>query len=223
VSKVLDRLADAGGVLFVVLTGVGFFVFTSSHIPTSLTSPAAVQAYLAAHPPTAGFWLGAWMEGAALVALLLLATRLASRLRAAEPTNWLPSAVLALAVTSCAINLGSFAPSLAALHVGRYDARTVTALLDINAAAFNISWALNGAFALLLALGAFATRALPRWLAGLGGLAGAGVMVGMAAPTAFDMMQRVFLIWLLATSGWLLVRGSRHPMSVVATPEPVSA
>jgi hypothetical protein len=182
-----------------------------------------VQAYLAAHPPTAGFWLGAWMEGAALVAFLLLATRLASRLRAADPAGWLPSAVLALAVTSCAINLGSFAPSLAALHVDRYDARTVTALLDINAAAFNISWALNGAFALLLVIGTLATRALPRWLAGLGAVAGAGVMFGMAAPTAFDMMQRVFLIWLLATSGWLLVRGSRRPATAVPTHVPATA
>jgi hypothetical protein len=223
VSKILDRLADAGGILFVAFLGVGYIALVSPHIPQSLDSPAAVQAYLRAHPPTASFWIGAWMEGAALVALLLLATRLASRLRAADPTSWLPSAVVALAVASCTVKLASFAPSLAALHVDRYDARTVTALLDINAAAFNVSWALDGAFALLLGLAALAVGALPRWLAALGVLAGAGVMMGIAVPPILDRAQPVFLIWLLATSGWLLARGSRRPATAVRTQVPATA
>jgi hypothetical protein len=223
VSKILDRVADAGGILFIVLVGVGYTGFVAPHFPSSLGSPEVVHAHLTAHPPTAAFWLGVWMEGAGLVALLLLATRLASRLRAVDPAGWLPSAVVALAVTSATVKLGSFAPALAALHVDRYDARTVTALLDINAAAFNVSWALDGAFALLLALGAVAARALPRWLAGLGALAGAGVMLGIAVPPIFDMMQLVFLIWLLAASCWLLARGSRRPASANTIPTPAAA
>jgi Domain of unknown function (DUF4386) len=220
VSKILDRIADAGGILFVILVGVGYIGLVAPHIPQSLASPSAVQTYLIAHPPTVSFWVGAWMEGVGLVALLLLATRLASRLRTVDPAGWLPSAVVGLAVASCTVKLASFAPSLAALHVDRYDARTVTALLDMNDAAFNVSWALDGAFALLLGAGALAARALPRWLAVLGALAGAGVMMGIAVPPVFDGAQPVFLIWLLATSGWLLARGSRRPAIAVPTQVP---
>jgi len=219
VSKILDRIADAGGILFVLLVGVGYIAFVSSSMPESLAAPEEVARHLRDHPPTTTFWLGVWMEAAGLVALVLLAGRLAARIRAAGPASWVPSTVVGLAVAGMTVKLASFAPALAATHVDRYDAGTLTALLDINDASFDLAWALDGAFVLLLGLGALAVRALPRWLAAWGAAAGAAVLIGIAVPGLFDTLQLVFLVWLLVTSGWLLLRGSR----TVPSPEPAFA
>ena len=210
-SKLLDRVADAGGILFVLFVGVGFIAFVAPAMPETLTSPDAVAAHLSANPPTTSFWVGVWLEGAGLAVLVLFAARLASRIRSADPAGWLPSAVVGLAVAAFGVKIFSFAPALAALHVDRYDAGTVTALLDINDAAYDVSWALDGAFVLLLGLGALAARALPAWLAGFAVAAGVSVLVGIAVPATFEALQLVFVLWLLTTSGWLLVRGGRIP------------
>jgi hypothetical protein len=209
VPKFLDRVADAGGILFVLLVGVGFAVFVSPHVPESLTAPQEVVDHLRAHPPSTSFWVGAWMEAVGLVALVLLVARLAARIRAVAPSSWLPSAAVGLAVGATTVKLSSFAPAMAALHVDRYDAGTVTALLDINDAAFDVSWGLDGGFVLLLGLGALATHALPRWLAGWAVLAGAAVIAGLVVPPLFDTLQLPFILWLLVVSCWLLARGSR--------------
>ena len=221
-SKLLDRVADAGGILYVVLVAVGYIALVSPFMPESLDSPDAVVAHLEAHPPTTALWAGVWLEGLGLAMLVLLAARIAGRIRAVDPAGWVPSAAVGLAVAGFTVKLASFAPSLAALHVDRYDAGTVTALLDVNDAAYDLSWALDGAFALLLGLGAIATRTLPGWLAGLTTAAGGAVLVGIAVPATFEALQFVFLVWLLVVSGWLLARG-RRPSAVPADASAVAA
>ncbi|UOY03663.1 DUF4386 family protein [Blastococcus sp. PRF04-17] len=208
-SKILDRVADAGGILYFVLVAVGYVVLVSPFLPETLESPDAVRAHLVAHPPTASLWLGAWLEAAGLLALLLLAARLAARIRAARPLDWLPTAAVGVAVAAFAVKIGSFAPVLAALDVDRYDAGTVTALLGINDAAHGLAWALDGVFVLLLGLGALASRALPTWLGALTVAAGTACLAATAAPGVLDALQVVFLAWVLVVSGWLLVRGER--------------
>ena len=221
-SKILDRVADAGGILFLLLVLVGYGAFVAPQMPESLADPDAVQAHLMANPPATTFWLGVWMEAAGLVALVLLGARIAGRIRAAEPAGWLPSVAVGLAVAALAVKLASFAPALAALHADRYDAGTLTALLDINDAAYDVSWALDGAFVLLLGLGALATRTLPRWLALLGAAGGAAVLIGIAIPSLYESLQMVFLVWTLASSCWLLARGRRTPVPGAA-PVPATA
>jgi hypothetical protein len=211
VSKILTRVADAGGILFVVCLMVGYVVLIDPFMPDSLDSPDAVLTHLQSHPPTATFWAGVWVESAGLVALVLFGARLAGRIRAAEPGSWLPFAVVGLAVGSFAVKIGSFAPSLAALHIDRYDAGTVTALLDINYAAFYVCWALDGAFAVLVGLAALAIGGLPRWLGAFAVVAGLAVVGGLADETLLENMQLVFLVWMVVTSGWLLTRASRTP------------
>ena len=208
-SKVLDRVADAGGILYFVLVAAGFVFLASPYLPESLESPDAVMAHLQANPPAADLWIGLWLEGAGLAALVLLAARIAGRIRAVDPAGWLPSAAVGLAVAAFTVKVASFGPAMAALHTDRYDAGTVTALLAINDAAYDLSWALDGAFVVLLGLGALAVRALPTWLGGLTVAAGLTALVGLAVPSTFDLLQFVFLAWLLVISGWLLVRGSR--------------
>ncbi|TFV89847.1 DUF4386 family protein [Blastococcus sp. CT_GayMR16] len=219
-SKILDRVADAGGILFVLLTGVGYIALVGPSMPESLESPTAVVDHLQAHPPTAAFWAGVWMEGAGLAALVLLAARLAARLRATDPSAWTPAAVVGLAVAGFTVKIGSFAAGIAALDVDRYDAGTVTALLGLNDASFDVAWAVDGAFALLIGLAALTGTAMPRWLAGFAVVAGLAVLVGLAGGSLFDALQPVFLLWLLVTSGWLLARGNR---TVPSAPEPALA
>lgn len=219
--KLLDRVADAGGILYFVLVAVGFIVLASPYLPESLESPDAVVAHLEAHPPTTALWAGLWLEGLGLAALVLLAARLAGRIRAAQPTSWVPSAAVGLAVAGFTVKVASFAPGIAALDVDRYDAGTVTALLAVNDAAFDLSWAIDGGFALVLGLGLLAARAVPAWLGGLTAAAGVAVLVGIAVPATFDLLQLVFLVWVLTVSGWLLARGDRTPAG--GSREPVAA
>lgn len=215
-SKVLDRIADAGGILHVLLVFGGFVFLVAPHMPSSLDSPDAVVAHLESHPPTAAFWAGIWLEGAGLLALVLLGARVASRIRAAVPGWWVPPAVVGLAIAGATVKIGSFAPGLAALEIDRLDATSVTALLGINDASVAVAVALDGAFVLLLGLGVLATGALPRWLSVFTAVAGAGLVLGTAVP-ALDSLHLLFYVWALTVSGWLLARGSRTPVRETAS------
>jgi hypothetical protein len=62
---------------------------------------------------------------------------------------------------------------------------------------------------------------------GVGQLVAAGVLeqeaaVGLAVPALFDSFQLVFMLWVVATSGWLLARGSRAAAEA-PTAEPLPA
>jgi hypothetical protein len=225
VSRFLDRVADAGGALYLLLAGVGYGIFVSPVVPQTLTSPPAVLAQLRDHPPTTTFWIGVGMEALGLACLLLFAARLAGRIRFADPAGWVGSAVIGLAIAAFAVKLASFAPALAALHASRYDAGTVTSLIDTNDMAEVVSTALDAGFVLLAALGALSARALPRWLAGAGVLAGVTMLIGVAVPPLYDSLQLVLFLWLVTTSGWLLLRGSRAvaPAGLLSSAEAVAA
>ena len=207
-TKLLDKTADAGGLLYLLLVLPGYILLVAPFMPSSLDSPDAVVAHLQAHPPTSALWAGMWMEAVGLSALVLLTARLASRITTASPGWWLPPAAVGLAVAALAVKIGSFAPGLAALDVDRYDASTVTALLGINDVAAGITGALDGASALVLGLGVLAVGALPRWLSALTVLAGAGMLLGIAVPFLAGL-ELLFFVWLLVVSGWLLARGGR--------------
>lgn len=211
-SRVLDRLADAGGFLYLLLASVGYAAFVGPAVPQSLDSPSAVLAQLRNHPPGTTFWIGVGMEAVGLVCLLLFAARLAGRIRLAEPAGWIPGAVLGMVVASIAVKLGSFGLVLAALHTARYDAGTVTALIDVNQMTDTVSNAMDATFILLTGLAGLATRALPRWIGAAGVVAGVAVLAGLAVPGLFDQVQLLMFLWLVATSVWLLVRGSRRPV-----------
>jgi hypothetical protein len=221
VSRVLDRVGDAGAVLYLVLAGVGYGGLVSQTMPQDLTDPAQVLAHLRSHPAGTAFWVGVFLESLGLVCLLLFAARLAGRIRTVPETGWLGGAALGLAVAGFAVKFASFPTALAALHAARYDASTVTALLDSNSLSDTVSTALDAAFVLLVSLGALSARVLPRWLAGAGVVAALVMLVGVAVPGLFDSLQLVFFLWLVTTSGWLLFRGSRRradePVPVPAT------
>jgi hypothetical protein len=208
VTKLLDRIADAGGILYVLLAFGGFAFLVAPHLPGSLDLPEAVLAHLQAHPPTTAFWAGIWLEAAGLALLVLLAARIASRIRSAQPGWWLPSAAVGLAVAAFSVKVGSFAPGLSALETDRLDAQSVTALLSANDAAVGVSGAIDGAFVLLIGLGGLAVGGLPRWLSALAVVTGVA-QVGSVAVPALGLLSVLFFVWAVVTSGWLLVRGGR--------------
>ena len=205
-SKILDRAADASGLAFLVLVGVGYAAFVAPFSPPSLDSPDLVVEFLRTHPVDWRFHLGLAMEFVGLLALLVFAARLAGRTRAVDrPGGWVAAAVLSIAALSAAVKVASFGPGLVGRqHYERYDAKTVTAMFDLNEAAYDLSWALDGCFLLLLGAAAFALHSLPRWLAGWALVAGVSIEVGIALPAWFDNLQLVFLTWLVAASIWSL-------------------
>lgn len=208
-SRTLDRIADAGGPLYVVLAGVGYGVFVAPALPDPGAAPAAMLRQLRDHPVGTTFWSGVGLESAGLLLLLLFTIRIAGRIRGADPSGWQPMAIAALAATALAVKVASFAPVLAAVHVGRYDASTVAALFGTNDMADYVSSAVDAVVVLLAGLAAWPARALPRWLAGGAVVAGAAVLLGLAVPGLFDSLQLLMFLWLVVTSGWLLLRGGR--------------
>lgn len=209
-SRLLDRTAAAGGILFVLLVGVGYAVFLAPYLPESLDSPQAVSDHFASHPVDAGFWAGVAMESVGTILLLLFAMRILGRIRAAQPPDgWLAQAASAALVIALAVKYSSFAPGLAGqLHHERYEPGTVTALLDINDVAYTVSWAGIGVFLLLTGLGGLVTSAIPRWLSYGALVAGCGLVVGLVVPAAWENLLLLPLVWLIAGSV-VLLRGQR--------------
>ena len=207
-SRLLDRIAAAGGILFVPLVGLGYGMFISSYVPESLDSPQAVADFFATHPVDAGFWVGVAMESVGMLLLLLFAMRLLGRIRMAQaPDGWLAQAASTALVIALAIKYSSFAPALAGqLHHDRYDAGTVAALMDINDAAYTLSWAGIGVFLLLTGAAGLVTAALPRWLCVGALVAGGALVIGLIVPAAWDTLLLLTLLWLIAGSVVLLRR-----------------
>ena len=172
-SKILDRVADAGGILYVLLVFGGFVVLVAPHMPESLDSPEAALAHLEAHPPTTAFWAGIWLEGAGLpdARAARRPARVPDPARAARLVA--AAAAVGLAVAGVTVKVGSFAPGLAALEVDRFDAATVTALLSINDASVGVAarWTVrssccSGSGALAVAGTAAVAGGADRWSPG---------------------------------------------------------
>ena len=208
-SRLLDRIAAAGGILFVPLVGLGYGMFISSYVPESLETPQAVADFFATHPVDAGFWVGVAMESVGMLLLLLFAMRLLGRIRAAQAADgWLAQAASAALVIALSVKYSSFAPALAGqLHHERYDAGTVAALMDINEAAYTLSWVGIGAFILLTGMGGLVTAALPQWLCVGALVTGGALVIALIVPAVWDTVLLLTLLWLIAGSVVLLRHG----------------
>ncbi|MGZ4617271.1 MAG: hypothetical protein ACXV5Q_01285 [Frankiaceae bacterium] len=210
--RALDRLADAGGLLYVVLAGVGYGALVAPSLPDMNASPAAMRAHLLAHPVGASFWTGVALESAGLFLLLAFAFRVATRIRRFGTDSWLPPAIGGLAVASFTIKVASFATALTAVHAARYGTDSIGALFGVNDVSDTLANAVDATVVLLIGTAAWSFRgALPRWIAGSAVAAGAALLTGVAVPALFDTLQLLLLLWLVTTSSWLLLRGERRP------------
>jgi hypothetical protein len=208
-----------------LFVGVGYAAFVAPFSPPSLESPRDVVQFLETHPVDWRFGLGLTMEFVGLLALLIFAARLAGRIRAVDrPDGWTAAAIVSLAALSAAVKVGSFGPGLVGRqHHERYAPETVTAMFDLNEAAYDLSWALDGVFLLLLGAAALAVGGMPRWLAAWALIAGAAIEVGIAVPAMFDNLQLVFLLWLVAASIWALRAPTRTATTAQRTTPPRTA
>lgn len=212
-SSLLTRLGAACGALYVVIAILANDTLGSGS-PDSTASAHAIGAWWRAHEVTNVDWALGFVELLALLCFPIYVVVLAWVLqRADQGRTWLPWAVLAMGLLSAVVKLASGAPMFALLwraDDGISDG-LAAAMVDMNGAAFLLTWALDAV--MLAAAGAviLSTRCLPRWL-GWWGLITAPLLLAtvpfaMSGPPTFLLA----LIWIVATSITLAVRGVRSP------------
>ncbi len=207
----LTRLGAACGAAYIVLAILANDVLRSSS-PDSTASAHTIGVWWRSHPPTTAEWALVFLELLALLCFPIYVVVLAWVLqRADRGRTWLPGAVLATGLLSAVVKLVSAVPMIALAwraDDGISDS-LATAMVDMGQAAFVLTWALDAV--MLAAAGGviLSTRCLPRWL-GWWGLVTAPLLLAtvpfaMVGPPTFLLA----LIWILATSVTLVVRGDR--------------
>ncbi|MCW2546077.1 MAG: hypothetical protein JWN96_537 [Mycobacterium sp.] len=203
------RLGACGGAAFVVLSLVGGGGGGGG--PANDASRAEVGRYFASASATNSFTAaGPLLEILAMLALLVFWSYVSTVLRQAEGnTGWLSRVVYSAGVGSVVLKLGSF-PAAYALHVrsGKgVDPALLTALFDMNNAAFVLGWATSGLALIALAASAHHTRALPPWIRHSAAFVGAGLLVAIPFANGAGIIAFLaLLIWLLATSIAMVIR-----------------
>ena len=170
-SKLLDRIADASGLVFLLLRGRGLRSLRGAVLPADPGVPRPRSCSSSTPTPSTGASASA-CDG---VRRPNGPARLRGPPRRSDP-GVRPTRRLgrgrgvSIAALSAAVKVASFGPGLVGRqHHERYDPETVTAMFDLNEAAYDLSWALDGVFLLLLGHG----RARPRRHAPLAGRLGA--------------------------------------------------
>jgi hypothetical protein len=191
--------------------------FLGSGSPDSTASAHAIGAWWRAHEVTNTDWALGFVELLALLCFPIFIVVLAWVLqRADRGRTWLPWAVLAMGLLSAVVKVASGAPMFALLwraDDGISDG-LAAAMVDMNGAAFILTWALDAV--MLAAAGGviLQTRCLPRWLGWWGLLAAplllATVPLAMSGPPTFLLA----LIWIVATSITLVAKGDQAPAKV---------
>lgn len=212
-NPLLTRLGAACGALYVVLTILANDALGSGS-PDSTASAQAIGAWWRAHEVTNADWALGFVELSALLGFSVFVVVLAWVLqRADRGRTWLPWAVLGMGLLSAVAKLTSGAPMFALLwraDDGISDG-LAAAMVDMNGAAFVLTWALDAV--MLAAAGAviLSTRCLPRWL-GWWALVTAPLLLATVPFATSDAPTFLLaLIWIVATSITIAVRGERAP------------
>jgi hypothetical protein len=157
---------------------------------------------------------------AAITLVVPFIAYLCSVLRAAEgPDGWLAGTALAAGITGIALKLGSGAPELA-LHQAHLAAGTPlhAAVSALGDGATLLSLYPLAVFCAAVAIAAFRTRALPRWLAAGAAVTAAALAVnGGFLGADFVPALLLFALWTLLASVHLLRRTWRQPAPAAAT------
>lgn len=212
-NPLLTRLGAACGALYVVLVILANDVLGPGS-PDSTASAETIGAWWRAHQVTNTDWALGLVDLLGLLCFPIYVVVLAWLLqRADRGRTWLPWAVLAMGLLSAVVKLASGAPMFALLwraDDGISDG-LAAAMVDMNGAAFMLTWALDAV--MLAAAGGviLSTRCLPRWL-GWSALVTAPLLL---ANVAFAVSGPPFfllaLIWIVATSITIAIRGERAP------------
>jgi len=201
-TSLLTRIGALTGAVYVVVAILANDVLGGG-APESTASVHEIGSWWRGHHVTIGDWTLGMLELSALLCFPVFVIVLSWLLhRADDGRTWLPWVVLGFGLMSAVVKIASAAPMFAL--VWRADNGIsdglAAAMVDMNAAAFVLTWALD-AF-MLAAAGAIIlrTHCLPRWL-GWWALATApllliNVPVAISGPPFFLLA----LIWFVATA-----------------------
>jgi hypothetical protein len=217
----LTRLGAACGTAYVVLAILANDVLGSGS-PDSTATAHEIGTWWRTNPASTRDWALGMVELGALLCFPVFVIVLAWILQRADGgRTWLPWAVLGLGLMSATVKIASAAPVFAL--VWRADNGIsdglAAALVDMNSAAFVLTWALDAV--MLAAAGGviLSTRCLPRWL-GWWALATAPLLL-VNVPLAVNgpPLFLLALIWIVATSLTIAIRGERAPALATAPAE----
>jgi hypothetical protein len=207
----MDRIGAAAGIAFVVGALAGLVIHGYPEV--GATGKKIVDWASATDPTRFGF--GSWIEAIAYLLLLTFAARIWSILRRAEGGGgWLS----ALALGGALIHVGMILPineTYAAILKGGkegVDPATLAFLRDVVRFIYERSFIALGVFFAGAAAVLLRTRALPRWV----GWSSALLALGLLAPNPISVgTGYVSLLWVLAVSGYLVVRPETRDAAAV--------
>lgn len=218
IVKLSDRLAALAGAVSILLVILGGDVLGTP--PGQQTAHPTGQRDLAnlhwvADTPSAQAGVGFELFGFALT--IVFVSYLSTRIRDA---GWLATAALAGGVIEVAVKLGSGAPMFAAyLLRDEISPETARVLIDMNGAAFVLSWLPMGIFVACAGAGGLVAGVLGRVL-GWGGVVAGVATVIVTAATGVHVLSAIFvpfllcLLWVLLVSLRLGFQRSSSPSSV---------
>jgi hypothetical protein len=214
-----QRLAAATGAIYVLLLMVGSGLATRNGDPQD--GPTILAHLRQGRSPAET--LGVTMEVLGFAVFLVFLGYLYRVLRRAEGVEgWGAAVALGAGLVTTAVKLASANAMLASeLHPDQLTPDLARTLNDLGGGGFVISGYLYGIFVLAAAGSAFASRALPRWLA-ISGLVVGVLTVGAGTAGILDPIGYVpvpFLLclaWILAASIVLTVRAGGRARVVPA-------
>jgi len=218
-NRIVPRSAALSGIVAVALLFIGSALSGSS--PDIGASRSELVSWLADQRLTTGRYAGAFTELIAILAMIVFASTLASVLRRGEGDHAiLSNTAFGAGLLSAAIKLASVPAAFAALWRAKQgvNPQLAAALLDMNNAAFVLTWALDAVMLGAAAIVIVRSGILPRWLGWFG--AGTAVISLATVPVAAQAPPLGILltfVWLVAVSV-VLVRGRATVSHTVAIP-----
>jgi hypothetical protein len=218
-SVVMKQLGAACGILYPALTYVGYYTLGNAGDAPPRDAPVDAYAQFFATNTTTWTLLGLYVELIGLACLIVFVPTLWSVLASAEGARgWLSGVVLGSGVMMAAMKMGSAAPYIVAMQRSDegLDPRLARTLLDLNNAAFALTW-----IPLAVLIGATAavviqTAILPRWLGWIAAVISVGLLAGAPLMWSTERAIIVFvlaLIWLVAASVTLMLVIGRQDRS----------
>lgn len=212
-NRILERIGAASGAAYVVgVIVAGDLLMKMGNWPSSNDSAHEIGSYFRTHTVGARIWAGVYVEILALAAFIAFVAYLTNVLRRADLQGWLPTAVLTCGLAGGIIKLSSV--SLGAATLWRADdgiSDSVAAgLIDANAAAFVLTWAVDAVMIAAAAGVILQTRCLPRWLGWSGLISAPFVLASIPLAAADPPTFMLALLWFVAVSVVLVVRAGRR-------------
>lgn len=217
-NRLVPRPAALSGIVAVVLLFIGSGLSGSS---PDVTAPRSeLSSWLADQRLTTGRYVGVFLELLAILAMIVFAATLASVLRRGEGEHAvLSQTAFGAGLISAAIKLASFPAAFAAFWRAKqgFSPELASALLDMNNAAFVLTWAVDAVMLGAAAIVIVRSGILPRWL---GWYAGVTAAISLASvPVAAQAPPLGILLtfaWLIAVSVVLMRGRVAAPRTAVA-------